>query len=149
MKLIEEFVLTASLAAPVPIGKGPIGTRTFFGVTGGEIVGERVNAKVLGGGEWALIPADGFVRVDVRFQAETDDGAFLYAQYFGLLEWSEDIIGARQAGKATDFDDQYFYTNPRIETGDERYAWMNTTFFIGEGRFMSGAGVQYRVWRPE
>jgi len=149
MKLIEEFVLTAHLAAPIPIGRGPMGTRTFFEVTGGEIIGERVNARILGGGEWALLPADGFVRVDVRFQAETDDGAFFYAQYFGLLERSEAVVASTQAGNSTDFDDQYFYTNPRIETGDERYSWMNTTFFVGEGRFISGGGVQYRVWRPE
>jgi hypothetical protein len=148
MKLIEEFVLTASLAEPVPIGKGPIGTRAFFGVTGGEIVGPRIKAKILSGGEWALVPSDNFVRVDVRFQAETDDGAFLYAQYFGLLERTQAVINARSTGKGTDFDDQQFYTNPRFETGDERYAWMNNTFFIGEGRMMPNAGVQYRVWRP-
>jgi Protein of unknown function (DUF3237) len=34
------------------------------------------------------------------------------------------------------------------ETGDPRYAWVNTTFFIGEGRVLPGLGVEYRVWRP-
>ena len=48
----------------------------------------------------------------------------------------------------TDFGDQYFFTNPRMETGDPRYAWVNTTFFIGEGRILPGLGVEYRVWRP-
>lgn len=35
-----------------------------------------------------------------------------------------------------------------IETGDERYAWVDTTFFIGEGRILPGLGVEYRPWRP-
>ena len=55
---------------------------------------------------------------------------------------------ASERGTATDFADQYFFTNPRIETGDRRYSWVNTTFFIGEGRASKGGGVAYRVWRP-
>jgi hypothetical protein len=148
MKLVEEFVLTGTLAEPLPIGDGPIGTRMFYEVTGGEIVGERVNAKILGGGEWALIASDGFLRVDVRLQAETHDGAFLYFQYGGLLEMNEAVVAATGGGTGTEFEDQYFYTNPRVETGDQRYAWMNTSFFVGEGRILPNAGVQYRVWRP-
>ena len=149
MKLVEEFVLTGTLAEPLPVGEGPIGTRVFYEVTGGEIIGERVKARILGGGEWALIAADGFLRADVRLQAETDDGAFLYFQYVGLLEMNDAVVAATGGGTGTEFDDQYFYTNPRVETGDERYAWMNTTFFIGEGRILPDRGVQYRVWRPE
>jgi hypothetical protein len=30
----------------------------------------------------------------------------------------------------------------------ERYAWVNTTFFIGEGRILPGVAVEYRVSRP-
>lgn len=30
----------------------------------------------------------------------------------------------------------------------ERYAWVNPTFFVGEGRVLPGLGVEYRVWRP-
>jgi hypothetical protein len=48
----------------------------------------------------------------------------------------------------TDYGDQYFFTNPRIESGDERYAWVNKTFFIGEGHILPGLAVEYRVWRP-
>ena len=57
-------------------------------------------------------------------------------------------MSAIETAGGTDFDDQYFYTNPRFETGDPRYAWVNTTFFVGEGRAVPGLGVEYRVWRP-
>ena len=117
-------------------------------MTSGEITGERLSGKVLGGGEWALIGPDGFVRIDVRLQAETNDDAYIYIQYSGLLEFSETVQGALASADGTDFGQQYFYTNPRIETGDERYAWLNTTFFVGEGRVIPGFGVEYRVWRP-
>ncbi|RLA49510.1 MAG: DUF3237 domain-containing protein [Gammaproteobacteria bacterium] len=148
MNLVQEFTLKATLAQPLPIGTGPTGMRMYYDVPDGEIIGDRLRGKVLGGGEWALIGPDGFLRIDVRLQVETHDGAFLYIQYVGLLEANEAVQSALANGTGTEFGDQYFVTNPRIETGDERYAWLNTTFFIGEGRVLPGLGVEYRVWRP-
>tara|TARA_R110000868_G_scaffold39980_4_gene138627 strand:- start:849 stop:1298 length:450 start_codon:yes stop_codon:yes gene_type:complete len=148
MKLVKEFTFKAMLKPPVPIGAGPIGTRMYYEVTRGEVEGERLRGKVLGGGEWALIGPDGYLRVDVRAQVETHDGAFLYVQYFGLLEMNAAVQAAISSGTGTEFGDQQFHTNPRIETGDARYSWVNTTFFIGEGRILPGLGIEYRVWRP-
>ena len=148
MKLIQECSFKAMLKPPVPIGAGPIGTRMYYDVVGGEVTGERLRGKVLGGGEWALIGPDGFLRIDVRVQIETDDGAHLYIQYVGLLELNDAVQRALATGGGTDYGDQYFFTNPRMETGDPRYAWVNTTFFVGEGRILTGLGVEYRVWRP-
>lgn len=148
MNLVQEFTFSGALKPSLPIGKGPIGTRIYYEVAGGEVIGERLNGKVLGGGEWALLRPDGFIGIDVRLQVETHDGAYLYLQYTGLLEMNEAVQGALGGGAGTDYEDQYFYTNPRIETGDERYAWLNTTFFIGEGRLLPDLAVEYRVWRP-
>ena len=120
MNLVHEFTYTAMLKQPLPIGDGPVGTRLYFEVTGGEITGERLHGKLLGGGEWALIGPDGFVRIDVRLQGETNDGAYIYIQYSGLLDFNESVQGALASGEGTDFGQQYFYTNRRIETGDER-----------------------------
>lgn len=147
MKLVQEGTMQATLKGPVPVGAGPIGTRMVYEVGAGEVQGERLRGRVLGGGEWALIGPDGFLRADVRVQIETHDGAFIYAQYTGLLELNETVQAALASGGGTEFGDQRFYTNPRMETGDERYAWVNTTFFIGEGRLIPG-GVAYRLWRP-
>jgi hypothetical protein len=148
MNLVQEFTLTAALKPPLPIGDGPIGTRIYYEAAGGEIIGDRLSGTLLGGGEWALLRPDGFIGIDVRLQVETHDGAYLYIQYTGLLELNEAVQGALGGSAGTEYDDQYFYTNPRIETGDERYAWANTTFFIGEGRMLPNLGVEYRVWRP-
>ena len=149
MKLVRECEFSGVLKPPVPVGAGPIGTRMYYEVSGGEISGDRLRGNVLSGGEWALIGPDGFLRVDVRLQIETHDGAFIYAQYLGLLEVNEKVQAALAGGTGTEFEDQYFYTNPRMETGDERYAWVNTTFFVGEGRIMPDLSVGYRIWRPE
>ncbi len=148
MDLVKEFTFGATLKPPLPIGAGPIGTRMYYEVMGGELSGDRLRGTLLGGGEWALIGPDGFLRIDVRLQVETHDRAHLYIQYTGLLELNEAVQGALASGAGTDFGEQYFFTNPRIETGDERYAWVNTTFFVGEGHLLPGLAVEYRVWRP-
>jgi len=148
MKLVQEFTCAAMFDAALPIGAGPFGTRMYYEAKSGEIAGERLRGRVLSGGEWALVGPDGFIRIDVRLQVETHDGAHLYLQYDGLLEMNETVRAALESGGGTNFGDQYFFTNQRIETGDERYTWLNTTFFIGEGHILPGLGVEYRVWRP-
>lgn len=148
MDLVHEFTFRATLKPPLPVGAGPIGTRMYYELNGGDVVGDRLRGTVLGGGERALIGPDGYLRVDVRAQVETHDGAFLYVQYVGLLEMNATVQNAIEKQIGTEFTDQHFYTNPRFETGDARYSWLNTTFFIGEGRIFPGLAVEYRVWRP-
>ena len=41
MDLVREFTFNALLKPPLPIGPGPIGTRMYYEVTGGEMVGDR------------------------------------------------------------------------------------------------------------
>jgi hypothetical protein len=76
MNFVQEFSFTATLKPPLPIGAGPIGTRVVYEVTGGELSGERLRGRLLGGGEWALIGPDGFLGIDVRLQVETHDGIY-------------------------------------------------------------------------
>jgi hypothetical protein len=149
MDLAYEFTYQAQLNAPVDVGTGPLGDRQVFEVTGGRLEGERLEGRVLGGGgEWFLVGPDGFGRIDVRIQFETVDGAHIYVQYVGLLELNEAvqafITGQREE---TEFGDQYFRIAPRLETGDPRYAWVNQTLFVAEGRGYPGYGVEYRVYR--
>ena len=46
------------------------------------------------------------------------------------------ILGG--ASKSVGYGDQYFFTNPRLETGDERCKWVNQTQFLGQGRLLAG-----------
>ena len=149
MELIEEFSYSATLKPPLEVGPGPFGNRMYFEVIEGRVEGERVNGDVLsGGGDWILMAPDGLGRVDVRVQFRTDDGAAIYGQYNGLLELNEavqQVLAGTRSG--TDYADQYFRTTPRFETGDERYAWLNRSVFVAEGRLMPGLGAEYRVYR--
>lgn len=148
LQLTKEFSFWASLNPPVDFGGGPMGNRIYLEVTDGAASGERFNARAVGGGgDWAVLGPDGYGRIDVRLQFKTDDDAHVYIQYFGLLEINAIVGQALATGAATTFDDQYFRTTPRIETGDPRYAWMNQTVFVARGRLREGLGVEYEVYR--
>jgi Protein of unknown function (DUF3237) len=147
MNLEYEFTYQATLKEPVAIGLGPYGTRMVYEVTGGSFEGKRLKGNVLtAGADWILVGADGWGRLDVRAQLLTDDGAGIYVAYYGLLEMNEKVQRATTAGSATDYGDQYFRTNPRFETGDPRYSWLNHTLFVAEGRIVPHA-VEYKVYR--
>lgn len=149
-ELVQEFTYQVDLSAPAVVGTGPYGTRFIFDATGGTFDGERLKGTIAPGTvDWFLLGADNIGRLDVRATFHTHDGAALYLSYYGLFNVTlaiMEILGG--GGQSTDFGDQYFRTNPRFETGDERYAWMNQTLFIGEGRALAHPfGVEYRVYR--
>jgi hypothetical protein len=136
---------------PEDIGTGPFGTRQVATITSGEFSGDRLNGKTVGAGaDWLLMAQDGFGRLDVRTTLKTDDGANIYVQYQGLLQATEaiaKILGG--ADESTEFGDQYFFVTAQMETGDERYAWVNQTMFLGQGRVVAGPAVEYLIYRVD
>ncbi len=147
MKFELEFTYDGTLKPPVDIGAGPLGNRRFYEVAGGTVEGKRLKGKVLtGGGHWILVGPDRFARLEVQGQLLTGDGAAIYEHYTGLLELNEKVIDAIASGGSTDYGDQYFRTTPRFETGDPRYAWLNQSLFVAEGRIAPGR-VGYKVYR--
>jgi hypothetical protein len=146
--LLHEFDVHAEIT-PDDVGRGPLGHRRIATITGGRVRGERLNGTLTGAGaDWILRGPDGFGRVDVRFTVQTEDGAFIYVQYLGLLELTPAVVAVMGGGGTpTGYGDQYFITNPRLETGDDRYAWVNRTAFLAEGRLLPGPAVEYRVYR--
>lgn len=149
-KLVSEFEYSADLVID-DLGPGPFGQRVIATVTGGTVEGDRIKGTMVGAGaDWLLVGPDGFGRLDVRATFKTHDGALIYVQYHGVVEVTEDmgaILGG--ATNSVNYGDQYFFTNPRLETGDERYQWVNRTQFLGEGRLAAGPTVHYRVYRVE
>jgi hypothetical protein len=146
MKLEPLMTYRADLKPPVEIGSGPFGTRSIFEVIGGTFEGPRLRGKLLtGGGDWLLIDPQGVGHLDVRGTFETHDQARVYVQYYGVLVLNEKVNAALAGGGETNYGDTYFVTQPRFETGDPRYAWLNHVVAVAEGRVLPGA-VEYRVF---
>jgi hypothetical protein len=146
VKLEPLMEYHADLAPGVAVGPGPYGQRLIVDVTGGHFEGPRLRGRLLpSGGDWLLIRADGMGLLDVRATFETEDGAFVYLSYHGILEWNERVQAALAAGGSTEYGDVHFMTQPRFETGDPRYAWLNSVVALAEGRLRPNA-VEYRVY---
>ncbi|MBW4674973.1 MAG: DUF3237 domain-containing protein [Desmonostoc geniculatum HA4340-LM1] len=146
MKLEPLLTLRVDITAPLEAGTGPYGTRLIFNIGGGTFEGGRLRGKVLpSGGDWILVDAEEVWHLDVRLLLETEDGARIYVQYHGVVVMNEKIGTALAGGGATEYGDTYFMTQPRFETGDGRYRWLNRVVAVGEGRLESG-GVEYRVF---
>ncbi|MCA9825501.1 MAG: DUF3237 domain-containing protein [Dehalococcoidia bacterium] len=143
-----QYLMTyrADLREATQVGKGPWGTRHIIDVLGGTFEGPKLQGTILpSGADWLVAGDDGVVRLDVRVTLKTNDGAHLYIQYHGINIPTDTSRAKRAAGEPTEFGDAYFMTSPRIETGDERYAWLNSIVTVAEGR--TGIGwVEYRVY---
>jgi hypothetical protein len=136
----------ASLKAGVDTGAGPYGNRVIVDVTGGTFEGPRLKGKLLhSGADWLLFDAEGVGHIDVRITLETDDGALIYVQYYGRIGWTEAVEKALAGEGQTEFGELEFFTQPRFETGDERYKWMNRVVAVGQGRVLPNA-VEYQVF---
>lgn len=130
---------------------GPFGHRFLLDIVGGDVAGERLNGTIAsGGGDWLLLGRDGWGRLDVRFAIATGDGATITYTGTGLLEFNEAVATAIGNQAATEFEDQYYRTVGRLESGDARYAWVNQAVFVTDGRMAprdTGRGIEGRVLR--
>ncbi len=118
-----------------PVVAGPLGTKVVATVTGGTFVGPKINATTREGvaaGDWLTVMPDGSFSLDVRVSLKTDDGADIYVTYTGFGSPNDD-------GTAT------IRTAPRFETGDERYAWLNSLFCVAIGS-TTADGVEYEIY---
>jgi len=146
MKLEHLMDYHVDLKPPVDVGRGPLGNRSIFDVVGGHAEGPRLRGTFLASGaDWLLVDDGNIGRLDVRGTLKTDDGAHVYIHYHGVLELNEKVRNSLMKGEPCDYGDSYFMTQPRFETGDERYAWLNKLVAVAEGRVLPNA-VEYRVY---
>lgn len=149
MKLEYLCTFRAELGDTARLGATPVGERLIADISGGTFEGPRMRGTLKhSGADWAVVGPDGVARLDVRATFETDDGALIYVQYHGLLEMNEAVGAALAKGGDTQIGDAYFFSQPRFETSDERYAWLNKIVTVGEGRFAGGA-VEYKVYEAQ
>ena len=151
-RLIHEFTYRASVSAPNEIGVGPFGQRQYYELNDGTLEGPRMKGRQLGSAtDWMLIGADGFMRMNVRVQIATEDGAIICARYSGPAEANGKLTEALAACTPTLFSDHSIRTHWLLETGDPRYAWINQTVFVGGGRLCPAGGdkigFEHRVYR--
>ena len=134
MELIPLATYTASMAKTEMVAPTPLGQRFIVGVKDARWEGERIKASQRGSSaaDWLLLTGDGTAHVDVRLTLRTDDDAFIYVEYRGRGMWPD---GAASGPVHCAFS---------FETGDERYAWMNSILAVGRG-VIEGEQITYEI----
>lgn len=145
MQLVPFMKFRNSLAQVQDIGQTPYGRRITYITGEGRFEGPKLRGRILpGGGDWLLKGEDGLSRLDVRKTFETEDSALIHVTYTGLYRFNETVTARLESGQASDFGDTLFVTQVQFDTGDRRYAWLNETLAVGQGRETCD-GVEYRV----
>lgn len=126
IELIPLFKASFAVAPPLNVGEGPAGTRVVGEISAATVEGERLRATLAGAAaaDW-MVRTGAIAVVDVRLTLRTHDDALIYVQYGGRLDLSRQPLTA--------------YVAPTFETGDERYAWLNSIQAVGKGLFVPGA----------
>ncbi len=146
MKLEPLFSYQAVLGEALDVGPGPFGRRLIVEVEGGTFEGPRLRGTIRKAAcaDWLTI-GEGYGYLDVRATFETDDGAFIYVEYTGRIQLTEAALAALAGSGETQFEEAYFVTCPRMQTGDPRYLWVNDLVCVARGR-LGPRRVAYEVY---
>ncbi len=116
------------------MGPGRAGQRRIIPIIGGTVTGERLSGRILNlGADWQTLFSDGLAELDTRYAMETHDGATIEIVNYGYRHGPAEVIEAIAQGAQVDPSRYYMRTHARLETGDQRYDWVNRTLFVGTG----------------
>jgi len=116
------------------MGGGRAGHRRIIPIVGGEVDGPLLSGRILNlGADWQTIFASGVAELDTRYAMETHDDATIEIINFGFRHGPKEVLDAVGRGEEVDPSAYYMRTHARLETGDERYEWVNRTLFVGVG----------------
>jgi hypothetical protein len=118
---------------------------------GGWAKGPKINGKfVAPGADWLRIMPSGAMRLDVRAMIQTDDNAFIYVTYNGVLQHTKESAERMAKGEVlTGKDVPYFLSAPTFQTSSEKYAWLNSVQAVNkmvELKLGPGGYVRYDVF---
>jgi hypothetical protein len=128
-ELESEFFLELLLDVDPQIDAG---NTSIAPVTGGTFSGPGITGTVHPGGADWITRVSGHSSLDVRITLETDDGAFIYISYTGIIRPGENGL--------------YWRVRPIFQTASEKYDWLNHTVFIGKNKQVPGK-VAYDIFR--
>lgn len=127
IELTPLFTAVVDVAPPLSIGTGPSGDRTVNHLRSVVVEGERFSGELAGpaAADW-MVRTGAIGVVDVRMTIRTPDDALVYVQYGGRLDLSNPSAGFTALVAAV------------FETGDDKYAWLNSVQAVGKGKLTLG-----------
>ena len=149
-ELKSEFLFDLEINLDLPQVVGPVlnGTRLISPFKDGLVKGNKLNGKILDGGDWGLIIDSTTFKVDSRATLQMEDGTLIYITYSGYSYASAKVAALIGAGKGGELSpsDYYFRTNVNFETSSPKYSWLNYIAAIGVGSFPAAGKIVLRVY---
>ena len=126
------FTITARIGEVTTAGDIGAGVRRIIPILGGEVRGQSVNGKVCAfGADFQIIRPNELIELEAKYAFETDDGAVVYVENRGIRFGPLDLLQKLKRGEPVDPKLNYFRTQPKFETGHEKYRWLMENLFIG------------------
>ena len=133
LEYLCHFTIYLGGIPPETIGTTQEGIKVNWYVSSGKFAGPKLNGKVRPvGGDWMTIRRDGVGKMDVRATLETTDGALIFINYLGYMEFGEE--GYDNFLKKKWPPTLPTRTSPRLITAHPQYLWVNRMQCIGIGR---------------
>ncbi len=127
--LTRLFTAKVLAGASVPIGATYQGNRTALPIAGGSFSG-LLNGKVLPfGADVSIVRPNGRFSPDGTSVFQTDDGANLLLRLQGF-----------------ESKDGYIYGHGSLETGADKYDWLNYVVLVSRAKFSTDANVGLEVF---
>ncbi len=126
--------LVVDVGVPIDVGYTPLGQRRVVAILGGSVTGRITGRMLPGGADFQLIHGGTLARLEARYVLELDDGARVFVQNHALRVASAEVTARLLRGEPVDPKEVYFRGQVSLETGDERWSWLNERQFLCVGR---------------
>jgi Protein of unknown function (DUF3237) len=109
------------------LGETSVGKRIIQEFKSVRFEGERLRGEMTGraGADWLTIDDEGHATMDIKVVLLTDDGAHVFVTLDGKAYWPR--LGQGPV-----------YSSARLESGDERYSWVNHLPLVSKGELAEG-----------
>jgi hypothetical protein len=118
------------------LGETSVGTRIIQEFLSVQFESERLRGSMTGksGADWLIVDAAGNATIDIKVLLLTDDGAHVFVTLDGAARWGEGL------GHGP------IYSRARLESGDERYRWVNGIPLVSKGAVTEGRAVAHEFF---
>ncbi|KAL1992815.1 hypothetical protein VTN49DRAFT_3571 [Thermomyces lanuginosus] len=134
-----DFRMSIKVNPRVSVGNSLVGQRDWVTFVGGQWAGRWAKGVVLPGGQDSqLVVKEGSTRIDANYVLQTADEqpAYIVVKTQGWLTGSKDVLDKLNDPNVVDTINPSTYkyrVTLSMETGDERYAFVNTLVWVGSG----------------
>ncbi|EXJ80232.1 hypothetical protein A1O1_08374 [Capronia coronata CBS 617.96] len=134
-----DFRISIKLNPKIPVGSSLYGHREWVSIVGGQWAGRWGKGIIIPGGQdKQLVVKDLATRIDADYLLQTNDEppAYITARSKGWRTGNKEVLERLNEPSVADTlpANQYkFRISVELETGDERYAFVNTCMWMGSG----------------